>query len=103
MAASEPIHIDPQILAEVAGKHDEVARLVESARERGVDISSAVDSLGAIMFEVKAAVGDLLIERDGALASHASRHRDASDALHKAVHIYTSEDEQNAQQIQDVL
>jgi excreted virulence factor EspC (type VII ESX diderm) len=102
MAESEPIHIDPRVLVDVAGKHDEVAGLVDSARERGGDISAAVESLGAIMHEVKAAVGDLLLERDTALASHANQHRAASNELHKAVHVYTNEDEQNAQRIQDV-
>ena len=45
---TEPIRINPQVLREVAGGHDEVASIVEAARERGGDILAAVQSLSLI-------------------------------------------------------
>lgn len=99
---SEPIRIDPEVLREVAGNHDEVVRVVEAARERGGDIQAAVETLGPIMHEVKAAVSDVLIERDNALAEHASRHRTASEDLQRGAHIYTDVDDQNSQQIRQL-
>ena len=99
---AEPIRINPDVLREVAGGHDEVARIVEAARERGGDILAAVQSYGPIMHEVKAAVSDLLVDRDNALAEHASRHRGASTDLQAAAHTYTDVDDENAQQIRHV-
>ena len=54
------------------------------------------------MHEVKAAVSDLLVDRDNALSEHASRHRIASADLHRAAHIYTDVDDQNSEQIRQV-
>ena len=99
---TEPIRIDPQVLREVASGHEEVAGIVEAARERGADILAAVQSYGPIMHEVKAAVSDLLAERDNALAEHASRHRNAGTDLRVAAHTYTDVDDDNAQQIGQV-
>jgi hypothetical protein len=99
---SEPIRITPAVLREVAGNHQEVAHTLESARERGADIHAAAQSLGPIMHQVKAAVGDVLAERDDAFAGHAARHRMTSDELHKAAHTYTSVDEDNAGKIRNV-
>ncbi len=99
---TEPIHINPQVLREVAGGHDEVARIVDAARERSGDILAAVQSYGPIMHEVKAAVSDLLVDRDNALSEHASRHRIASADLQRAAHIYTDVDDQNSEQIRQV-
>ena len=99
---TEPIRIDPDVLHEVASGHDEVARIVEAARDRGGDILAAVQSYGPIMYEVKAAVSDLLVERDNALAEHALRHRNAGTDLRAAAHTYTDVDDDNAQQIGQV-
>lgn len=99
---TEPIRIDPNVLRGVAGNHQDVVRVVEAARERGGDIQAAVETFGPIMHEVKAAVSDVLIDRDNALAEHASRHRHASDELQRAAHIYTDVDEQNSQQIRQL-
>ena len=98
----EPIRINPEVLRTVASGHDEVARIVEAARERGGDILAAVQSYGPIMYEVKAAVSDLLVERDNALAEHALRHRNAGTDLRVAAHTYTDVDDQNAEQIRQV-
>jgi hypothetical protein len=99
---TEPIKITPEVLLEVADGHDEVVRHIETARERGGDISAAVESYGPIMHQFKAAVGDLLLDRDNALAEHATRHRNASDDLRKGANIYVSTDDHNAEQIGQV-
>jgi hypothetical protein len=99
---SEPIRIDPQVMREVAAGHDDIAQIIDGARERGADIAAAVDSLGPIMHQVKAAVADLLVERDSALAEHASRHRAASDQLNRAAHLYVNMDDENTETIRDV-
>jgi hypothetical protein len=96
---TEPIRINADVLREVAGGHDEVARIVEDARGRGGDILAAVESYGPIMHEFKAAVGDLVLDRDNALSEHVNRHRTASDDLHRAAHEYTGTDDQNARNI----
>ena len=62
---TEPIRINADVLREVADGHDEVVTpSSRTARERGSDILAAVESYGPIMHEVKAAVGDLLLDRD---------------------------------------
>jgi Excreted virulence factor EspC, type VII ESX diderm len=99
---TEPIRINADVLREVASGHDEVARLVDDARERSADILAAVQSYGPIMHEVKAAVSDLLADRDNALADHAARHRNAGTDLRIAADTYTDVDDDNAQQIRDV-
>ncbi|WP_431240912.1 type VII secretion target (plasmid) [Mycolicibacterium aichiense] len=99
---SEQIRITPEVLISTADDHDEVVRHVEAARDRGSDILAAVDSYGPIMHQVKAAVGDVLLDRDTALAAHAARHRNASDDLRKGAALYVSQDEQNAAQISQV-
>lgn len=99
---TEPIRTDPEVLHEVASNHDEVVRIVEAARERGGDIHAAVETLGPIMHEVKAAVSDVLIDRDNALAEHASRHRDAGDELRRAASTYTDVDDQNSQHLRQL-
>src|SRR5690349_18270210 len=85
---TEPIRIDPAVLREVAVNHEDVARIIDDAREAGADIAAAVDSYGPIMHQVKSAVADVLADRDTALAEHAARHRAASDELNRAVHSY---------------
>jgi hypothetical protein len=99
---TEPIRIDPQVLREVASGHEEVAGIVEAAQDRSADILAAVQSYGPIMHEVKAAVGDLLADRDTALAEHASRHRVASADLQRAAQLYTDVDDENAEQIRQL-
>lgn len=98
----EPIRIDSEVLHEVAGNHDEVVRVIEAARERGGDIHAAVETLGPIMHQFKAAVSDVLIDRDTALGEHAGRHRNASDELRRAAATYTDVDDQNSQNIRQL-
>jgi len=93
---SEPIRITPSVLREVAGNHDEVARTLDEARQKGADIHAAAQTLGPIMHQVKSAVSDVLAEREEAFVNHAARHRAASNELHSAANTYTGVDEQNA-------
>ena len=78
---ADSIKIDPQVLREVGNRHDEVADQVSAARLAGEEIRAVVASYGPIMHEVKAAVADVLAERDAALLDHERVHRDAADAL----------------------
>jgi len=96
---TEPIRIDPEILHEVAGGHDEVVGHVETARAKGSEILAAVESYGPIMHQVKAAVSDVLLDRDNALFEHATRHRMASDELRRNAAIFVAEDSANAAHI----
>ncbi len=54
------------------------------------------------MHQVKAAVGDLLLERDNGLAAHAERHRNAGDELRRGAALYVETNERNAAQISQV-
>ena len=99
---TEPIRITPSVLREVAGNHDEVARVLDEARAKGVDIHAAAQTLGPIMHEVKSAVGDVLAQREEAFVNHAARHRAASNELIRAAHTYTSVDQQNAADLTDL-
>jgi Excreted virulence factor EspC, type VII ESX diderm len=99
---ADAIRIIPAVLAQVADGHEEVARTVDAARDRSADILAAVQSLGPIMHEVKAAVSDLLAERDAALTDHATRHRNVSTELRVASATYTQTDHENAGQIRQI-
>jgi methyl-accepting chemotaxis protein len=99
---SEPIHITPEVLHATAADHDEVVGQLEAARDKAGDILAAVDSYGPIMHQVKAAVGDVLLDRDTALAEHASRHRATADELRRAAILYVETDQQNAAGIDQV-
>jgi hypothetical protein len=54
------------------------------------------------MHQVKSAVGDLLADRDTALADHSARHRAVGDELHRAAHIYVNTDDENAANLRDL-
>lgn len=96
MTMSEPIHIDPSVLHEVAAGHDEVVGHVESARARGSEISAAVADYGPIMHKVKEAVADVLTARDDALSSHSVHHSATSHELRRSAALYTNTDSDNA-------
>ena len=99
---TELIRITPEVLREVAAGHDEVVDHIEAARQRGGDILAAVESYGPIMHQVKAAVSDVLHNRDTALSEHAARHRNAADDLRRGADVYVATDEQNATRISQV-
>lgn len=93
---SEPIIVNAEKLRTVAGHHEQIAGIIDEARAQSEDIHAAAQSLGPIMHQFKAAVSDVLAERDEALSRHADRHRAASNELRVAAHTYTSVDEANA-------
>ena len=93
---SEPIHIDAAVLHEVANGHDQVADTIAAARAAGAEIAAAVASYGPIMYQVKAAVADVLADREAALLEHDNRHRLAADELRRQARNYVDTDETNA-------
>ena len=78
---ADSIKINPDVLREVAGHHDTVADRIAVARRAGDEIHAAVSTYGPIMHQVKAAVADLLAERDAALRAHGDTHRAVADKL----------------------
>jgi Excreted virulence factor EspC, type VII ESX diderm len=99
---ADAIRIVPGVLQEVAGHHEDVAQMVDAARARSADILAAAESLGPIMHQVKAAVSDLLADRDTALTNHATRHRNVSTELRVASATYTHVDHDNAGQVRNI-
>ena len=80
---ADSVKINPDVLREVAQQHDTVADQIADARRAGENIHAAVQTYGPIMHQVKAAVGDLLAERDQALLAHHAQHRAAADVLRR--------------------
>ncbi|MBV8928779.1 MAG: hypothetical protein JO152_06625 [Mycobacteriaceae bacterium] len=97
---ADSIRIDPQVLVEVGAQHDEVADHIAGARAAGVEIAAAVASYGPIMHQVKAAVTDLLAEREAALSDHESIHRSAAEALRTHAAGFAEQDAANADRLQ---
>jgi hypothetical protein len=96
---TEPIHVSPAVMREVADRHDEVAEQIRAARLAGDDIHAAVNTYGPIMHQVKAAVSDLLGQRDAALLEHDRTHRDAAEALRREATAFATGDELNAERL----
>ena len=80
---ADSVRIDPEVLREVATQHDAVADQISAARAAGDEIDSAVSTYGPIMHQVKAAVADVLAERDAALLEHGAAHRAVADELRR--------------------
>jgi Excreted virulence factor EspC, type VII ESX diderm len=80
---ADPVRIDPGVLREVASRHDAVADQISAARGTADDIYAAVSTYGPIMHQVKAAVADVLAERDAALSEHGAAHRAVADELRR--------------------
>ena len=80
---ADPVRIDPDVLREVATQHDAVADQISAARAAGDEIDAAVSTYGPIMHQVKAAVADVLAERDAALLEHGAAHRAVADELRR--------------------
>ena len=80
---ADPVRIDPDVLREVATRHDAVADQISAARAAGDDIYAAVSTYGPIMHQVKAAAADVLAERDAALLEHGAAHRAVADELRR--------------------
>ncbi|MFL0242716.1 type VII secretion target [Mycobacterium sp. SMC-17] len=100
---SEPLRIEPDVLREVAGHHDEVIGHVETARSRGDEIAAAVQSLGPIFHGFKSAVtGEVLPSREDELAALSGRHSRASDDLNRLAAQFTADDQNEAARLRRV-
>jgi hypothetical protein len=91
--------IDPAVLHRVAGDHDTVADVIEEARAAGPDIAAAVSTYGAIMYQVKAAVSEVVQARDTALSEHRDTHRALADNLRLQATKYVAVDDANADRL----
>jgi hypothetical protein len=91
------IQVTPDVMREVAHLHDEVADTITGVRAAGDEIGAAVATYGPIMHQVKAAVADLLGQRDAALSSHAARHQSAAESLRREAANFAAADELNAE------
>ena len=87
---NDRIHISPEVIRAVADQHDEV-------RAAGAEIHAAVASYGPIMHQVKAAVADLLGNREATLLSVQSTHRNTADNLRRHATNFVAADELNAE------
>src|SRR3954468_24901018 len=96
---SEPVHVSPQLLRDIANRHEEVVEQIAAARAARADILAAVATYGPIMHRVKAAVADVLAQRDMALGQHDATHRNAAAALRAATGNFVSQDELNAERL----
>jgi hypothetical protein len=96
---NDRIQINPEVLRAVADHHDEVADKITAARLAGAEIQAAVSSYGPIMHQVKAAVADVLGQRDAALLAHDATHRTAADVLRREATNFTSADDLNAERL----
>jgi hypothetical protein len=96
---ADSVRIDADVLREVAGQHDTVADQISVARAAGEDIHAAVSTYGPIMHQVKAAVGDLLADRDAALLEHDAAHRAAAHELRRHADAVTEVEADNAKRL----
>ena len=99
MSDVNQVRIDPAVLHRVAEDHDTVAGVVEQARAAGPDIAAAVSTYGPIMYQVKAAVSEVLQKRDTALGEHRDTHRALADDLRLQAANFMAVDEANADRL----
>jgi Excreted virulence factor EspC, type VII ESX diderm len=98
---TEPvIRVSPEALRDVANHHEAVADAITASRLAGSDIHAAVSTFGPIMHQFKAAVGDLLNDRDAALLAHDERHRTMASQLRRHANGFQSADDDTAITIQ---
>jgi hypothetical protein len=96
---NDRIQISPEVMRAAADKHDEVAERIVTAQSAGAEIHAAVASYGAIMHQVKAAVADVISQRDTTLGEQAATHRSTADVLRREATNFTSADELNAERL----
>jgi hypothetical protein len=94
---NDRIEISPEVMRAVADRHDEVADRIDDVRAAGDEIHTAVASYGPIMHQVKAAVADVLGNREAALLSVQSTHRNTADNLRRHATNFVATDELNAE------
>jgi hypothetical protein len=96
---ADSIRIDPAVLRQVGDLHDEVADQIAAARAAGDEIGATVSGYGPIMHEVKAAVAELLAEREAALLDHEHTHRAAAQALRTQAAAFAEQEDVNAERL----
>ena len=96
---NDRIQISPEVMRAVADQHDEVADRLDEVRAAGAEIHAAVASYGPIMHQVKAAVADLLGNREATLLSVQSTHRNTADNLRLQAANFVATDELNAERL----
>jgi hypothetical protein len=96
---NDRIQISPEVMRAVADQHDGVADRLDEVRAAGTEIHAAVASYGPIMHQVKAAVADLLGNREATLLSVQSTHRNTADNLRRHATNFVAADELNAERL----
>ncbi len=90
------IRITPELLVQVAARHDGVADEIAAARSAGSDILAAVATHGPIMHQFKTAANEVVQRRDAAFADHEAAHRAAADKLRAVAAQFGEQEEVNA-------
>lgn len=94
--AERNIRVTPDVLRQLAARHDSIADEIASARSAGQDILAAVATHGPIMHAFKTAVADVVDRRDTAFAAHEADHRAAADKLRDAAARFDEQEGINA-------
>ena len=90
------IRITPELLIQIAARHESVADEIAAARAAGSDILDAVATHGPIMHQFKAAANEVVQRRAAAFADHEAAHRAAADKLRSAAAQFGEQEEINA-------
>jgi uncharacterized protein YukE len=93
------IRITPEVLRDVASRHDGIADEIAVARRAGTEITAAVASHGPIMHQFKAAANDVVARRDAAYAGHEAAHRSTADKLRSAAKHFADQEDANAAEL----
>ena len=98
--ADQSIRVAPDVLRQIAARHDAIADEIASARSAGQEILAAVATYGPIMRTFKDAVADVVARRDAAFATHEDDHRAAADKLREAADLFGQQEGVNAARLQ---
>jgi Excreted virulence factor EspC, type VII ESX diderm len=90
------IRITPELLIQIAARHESVADEIAAARTAGSDILDAVATHGPIMHQFKAAANEVVQRRAAAFADHEAAHRATADKLRSAAAQFSEQEEINA-------
>lgn len=90
------IRITPELLDQVAQRHDNVADEIAVARKASAEILASVATHGPIMHQFKAAANDVVQRRESAFADHEAAHRAAADNLRRIAKRFADQEEINA-------
>ena len=90
------IRITPELLVQVAARHDGVSDEIAAARSAGSDILAAVATHGPIMHQFKAAANEVVQRRSAVFAGHEAAHRAAADKLRTVAAQFGEQEDVNA-------